>query len=111
MSSVSSMTPSEFRARWPEHGTADDVVLLDVREAHEIALAAVRPSTHIPMGQIPARLNEIDGDKTIVVMCHGGIRSMQVAGFLAQNGFDNVVNLDGGIDAWSREVDRSVPRY
>jgi rhodanese-related sulfurtransferase len=111
MSSVSSMTPSEFRARWPEHGAVDDVVLLDVREAHELALAAVSASVHIPMGQIPARLDEIDRDKTIVVMCHGGIRSMQVAGFLVQNGFDNVVNLDGGIDAWSREIDQSVPRY
>ncbi|MGD2168270.1 MAG: rhodanese-like domain-containing protein [Gammaproteobacteria bacterium] len=111
MSSVSSMTPSEFRARWPQHGEADDVVLLDVREPHEVAFAAVDSSLHIPMSQVPARISELNADATIVVMCHSGIRSMRVAGFLAQHGFENVVNLDGGIDAWSREVDPGIPGY
>jgi len=111
MASVSSLTPSDFSARWPDHVTADDVMLLDVREPHEIAAAAVSGTIDIPMRQIPERLAEINADKTIVVMCHGGVRSMQVAAFLAQSGFENVVNLDGGIDAWSREVDSSIPRY
>jgi rhodanese-related sulfurtransferase len=111
MFSVSSMTPSEFRARWPLHGAAADVVLLDVREPHELAAAAIDETVHIPMAQIPNRLEELDPEKTIVVMCHGGMRSMQVAGFLAQQGFAHVVNLDGGIDAWSREVDPGIPRY
>lgn len=105
------MTPSEFRVRWPEHGTAEDVILLDVREPHELALAALDASVHIPMQQIPSRLDEIDRSKTIVVMCHSGVRSMQVAGFLRQQGFENVINLDGGIDRWSREIDPSIPRY
>lgn len=111
MANVSSMTPGDFRTRWPDHATADDVVLLDVREPHELRIAAVEATVDIPMGEIPGRLNELDHDKTIVVMCHGGMRSMQVTGFLAQNGFANVVNLDGGIDAWSREVDPDIPRY
>lgn len=105
------MTPSEFRVRWPEHGTAEDVILLDVREPHELTMAALEASVNIPMQQIPSRLDEIDRSKTIVVMCHGGVRSMQVAGFLQQQGFENVINLDGGIDAWSREIDPSIPRY
>ena len=111
MFSVSSMTPSEFCARWPTHGRAADVTLLDVREPHELAVAAIDESIHIPMAQIPDRLAELDPENTIVVMCHGGVRSMQVAGFLARQGFPNVINLDGGIDAWSREVDPEIPRY
>jgi rhodanese-related sulfurtransferase len=111
MSGVSSMTPREFRARWPDHDGAEDVTLLDVREPHEIAVASIAATVHIPMAQIPGRLEELDRSKTIVVMCHGGIRSMQVAGFLAHQGFTNVVNLHGGIDAWSRELDPDIPRY
>lgn len=105
------MTPSEFQSRWPEHGAAADVVLLDVREPHEIEIAALASAVHIPMAQISGRLGELDPDKTIVVMCHSGVRSMQVAGFLSQQGFDKVVNLAGGIDAWSLEVDPKIPRY
>ncbi len=111
MSGVSSMSPLEFRARWPEHARATDVILLDVREPAELAVAAVAETVNIPMAQIPGRLEEIDRSKTVVVMCHSGMRSMQVAGFLAHQGYENVVNLDGGIDAWSREVDTSIPRY
>lgn len=111
MSSLASMTPSEFCARWPDHSAAGDVILLDVRELHELAVASVAASVHIPMAQIPGRLDELDRNRTIVVMCHGGMRSMQVAGFLSHQGFESVVNLDGGIDAWSREVDPGIPRY
>jgi rhodanese-related sulfurtransferase len=111
MTTVASMTPVEFVDRWPDHWNASEVVLLDVREPHEISLASVEGSLWIPMGQIPSRLDEIDRGKTIVVMCHGGVRSLQVAVFLSQRGFGNVVNLDGGIDAWSRNIDPKIPRY
>ena len=111
MDTVARMTPAEFTERWPDHVDDARVVLLDVREPHELALAAVAGSLHIPMGQIPGRLNELDGGKTIVVMCHGGMRSMQVAAFLCQQGFSQVASLDGGIDAWSVTVDASIPRY
>lgn len=105
------MTPVEFVDRWPDHGKASDVVLLDVREGHEIAVASVDGSLRIPMGLVPERLNEIDPAKTIVVMCHGGMRSLRVAVYLSERGFERVVNLDGGIDAWSRNVDPRIPRY
>ena len=105
------MTPVEFVDRWPDHSNAPEVVLLDVRELHEIAVASIDSAVHIPMGQIPARIHEIDPDKTIVVMCHSGIRSLQVAAYLSRHGFAQVVNLEGGIDAWARSVDPRIPRY
>lgn len=88
-----------------------DVVVLDVRESGEISTAALPGTLNIPMREIPARLEELPKDKEIVVMCHHGMRSQQVAGFLAQRGFENIYNLSGGIDAWSREVDPAVPLY
>jgi len=89
----------------------DDLLLLDVREDNEVAFCVIEGSTHIPMNQIPARMSELDAGKEIVIYCHHGMRSFQVASFLAGRGFDKVINLDGGIDAWSLSVDSSVPRY
>jgi rhodanese-related sulfurtransferase len=63
------------------------------------------------MGQIPARIDELDSEQTIVVMCHSGGRSAQVATYLSQQGFASVFNLDGGIQAWSRSVDPTIPEY
>lgn len=89
----------------------DSVVLLDVREHDERAIAVISPSLHIPIGQVPDRLDEIPKDREVVVYCHSGARSMMVAGFLEGNGFRLVANLSGGIDAWSVRVDPAVPRY
>ena len=111
MTDVVEITPSEFAKRWPDITERADVVLLDVREPVELELAAIPFAAHIPMGQIPARLHELDKESTIVVMCHGGVRSLQVATFLSTQGFPSVINLAGGIDAWSREIDDSIPRY
>lgn len=90
-------------------------VLLDVREPWELALASARPAEAdlqaIPMREIPQRLAEIDPDRPIVCLCHHGVRSLQVARFLAAQGRASVYNLSGGIDAWSAQVDPSVPRY
>lgn len=88
-----------------------DLVLLDVREPEELALASIDGALHIPMGDVPGRLHELDPEKEIVVVCHHGIRSASVVQFLAQRDFARVVNLAGGIDAWSRIVDPTVPRY
>lgn len=85
--------------------------VLDVREPWELALARVEMTVDIPMGQIPDRLGELDPSETMVVMCHHGNRSRQVAIFLKQRGFSRVINLAGGIDAWSTEVDPAIPRY
>ncbi len=90
---------------------ADTIVLLDVREDVELGMAAIDGAMHIPMGQIPARIGELEPERTIVVMCHSGGRSAQVATYLSQQGFTSVFNLDGGIQAWSRDVDPSIPEY
>jgi rhodanese-related sulfurtransferase len=90
-------------------------LLLDVREAWEFALAAIRVdgarTLHIPMGEVLARLGEIDAAQPVVCICHHGARSAQVVAFLERQGYPSVYNLAGGIDAWSLRVDSDVARY
>ena len=86
-------------------------LLLDVREPWEIETAAVIGALCIPMGEVPTRLTELDPDRTVVVMCHHGRRSAQVAYLLERSGFREVINLAGGIDAWSEQVDAEISRY
>lgn len=85
--------------------------VLDVREPWEVAHASLPDAVPIPMGQIPARADELDPGRPVVCLCHHGMRSMQVAYFLERRGFSDVWNLSGGIDAWSRQVDPSCPMY
>lgn len=108
MKPVSTTTAVQLRQRLDAGETP---VLLDVREDWEVALCRIDGSLHLPMGRIPARLDEIPADRPVVCLCHHGMRSAQVAAFLANNGFSDVENLDGGIDAWSLHVDPAVPRY
>jgi len=89
----------------------DQPVLLDVREPEEVAIVRLPGSIHIPMGEVPGRLHELDPDKEIIVYCHHGVRSLRVAQFLAQRDFSHVVNLTGGIDAWALEVEPEMRRY
>lgn len=111
MPGVPELSPSEFAARWPDYARGDDVVLLDVREHDELQVAAVNGALHIPMREVPGRLAELAAGKPLVVMCHSGGRSRRVAEFLLGNGFTDVFNLRGGIDAWSTQLDSRVPRY
>ncbi len=104
------LTPTSFRERWPDE-RLEDVQLLDVREPQELAIVSLPGATHIPMREIPGRLAELDRDRPIVVMCHTGIRSRHVAGFLLANEFEQVFNLAGGIDAWAVEIDPDLSRY
>ncbi len=103
---------TELAAFMAEHPRA---VLLDVREPWEVALASVRlpgvDARAIPMNQVPARLDDLPRGEPVVCLCHHGVRSAQVARYLAQAGFCDTVNLRGGIDAWSTGVDAGVPRY
>jgi rhodanese-related sulfurtransferase len=85
--------------------------VLDVREASEVAICRLEGSLHIPMSEIPARINELPTDDPLVVICHHGARSQMIVDFLRNAGFDNAVNLDGGIEAWAYEIDPSMPRY
>jgi rhodanese-related sulfurtransferase len=98
-------------AAWLADASRTRPVVLDVREPWEITTAQIAGSTSIPMQQIPARSEELDDDAEIVCVCHHGMRSAQVAMFLESRGFTKLYNLQGGIDAWSRDVDPSVPRY
>ena len=111
MSGVPELTPTEFTQRWPAPLAEAGVVLLDVREPVELEMATVRTALHNPMRDVPGRLTELDREAPIVVMCHTGRRSYMVAQYLVGNGFSQVFNLRGGIDAWSTEIDPQVPRY
>lgn len=103
-----SITPKELKARIDR---GDKLVLLDVREPWENALAKLEGSILIPLGTLPHSLAKLDRNAEIIAYCHHGMRSADATGFLLQQGFPNVKNLVGGIDAWSVQVDNSVPRY
>ena len=104
------ITPAELAAWMSDAGRAAPL-LLDVREPWEHEKARIAGSQLVPMGEIPARFAELDPQREIVAICHHGGRSLQVALFLAKNGFANVHNLSGGMEAWSTTVDPSVPHY
>ena len=108
MADLAEIFPRELKARIDR---GDGPLVLDVREMEEVAIAPFPRAAHIPMGEIPSRLRELDPDRETVVVCHHGIRSAQVAGYLSSIGFERVLNLTGGIDAWSVAVDSTVPRY
>ncbi|HTU71226.1 MAG TPA: rhodanese-like domain-containing protein [Candidatus Baltobacteraceae bacterium] len=96
-------------ARWRREGKA--FVLLDVREPDEIAIARIADSVWIPMREIPARIRELDPAVPVAVYCHHGGRSERVAAFLAAQGFSDVVNVDGGIDAYAERIEPALARY
>ena len=93
-------------------GAGSDIVVVDVREPWEIQIASLAGTLNIPMNDIPARFRgELDPEKHTVVLCHHGVRSMNVTAWLRQQGYENVQSLRGGIDRWSREIDPKVPLY
>ncbi|HEX6726401.1 MAG TPA: rhodanese-like domain-containing protein [Nitrospira sp.] len=102
------ITPKELKTRIDK---GDQLVLLDVREPWENQLAKLNNSLLIPLGTLPNSLSKLDKNAEIIAYCHHGMRSGDATGFLLQQGFSNVKNLIGGIDAWSIQVDGSVPRY
>jgi rhodanese-related sulfurtransferase len=90
----------------------DDIQIVDVREPNEVAIAKIPNSIHIPLGQVVNRVSEIDPNKETVVHCKMGGRSARAIMALKQSGFTgNLINLKGGITAWSNEVDPTVPKY
>ena len=117
---ISQLPLSEF-AEWRDASAEAGIlpIVLDVREPWEVQTASVRPDGFtflaIPMREVPGRMAELQAihgeGAAIGCLCHHGMRSLQVATYLAQNGFTGVVNLQGGIDAWSQQVDAGVPRY
>jgi rhodanese-related sulfurtransferase len=91
--------------------TREAPFILDVREPWEYDICSIPGAQSLPMENIPARWRELPRERDIVVVCHHGMRSLQVAHFLAAQGYADVANLTGGIDAWSRTVDPTVPTY
>ena len=113
---IPQVRPKDFAAWLKTAPAGTQPVLLDVREPGELQTANIKPGGDftllaIPMGSIPARLQELDPDQPIACLCHHGARSMQVASFLQSRGFQHLANIAGGIHAWSDELDPSVPRY
>lgn len=91
----------------------DDIFLLDVREVSEVSICHLPQSIHIPMNLIPLYLDKIPDDKMIIIYCHHGIRSLNVALYLIDNGFDEsqIYNLKNGIDDWAQNIDKTMIRY
>ncbi len=88
--------------------------LIDVREAEEFAVASIEGSSHIPMRSVPGelpRLKALADETDLLVLCHHGVRSLQVVDWLREHGIGNCFSVAGGIDRWSREIDPAVPRY
>jgi rhodanese-related sulfurtransferase len=108
MPELSEILPRQLKERI-ERG--DIPLILDVREPDEVAIAAFPHARHIPMAEVPSRISELDPARQTVVVCHHGVRSAQVAAYLYSVGFDSVLNLAGGIDAWSLTVDSTIQRY
>lgn len=98
-------------SQWLADPSRPQPLLLDVREPWEWEICRIANSTHVPMRTIPTRFGELAADGPTVVICHHGGRSMQVAHFLEHQGFDQVFNLAGGVNAWSMTVDPAMPRY
>ena len=89
----------------------DDFILLDVREPFEVEIASVPGALCIPMNHVPQRVQELDPDAEILVMCRSGKRSADITAFLMHQGFTNVHNVTGGILAWATDVDPTVQKY
>lgn len=103
-----SLRPAELQARLQ---AGERLVLLDVREPQETRLGMLPGSIAIPMSELSLRVQELDPETPLVCICHHGLRSASVAAALDRLGFEEVCNLAGGLDRWSREVDPSFPRY
>lgn len=103
--------PAEQLQAWLSDDTRAKPLVLDVREPWEHEVCVIPDSQLLPMQQVPARWQELPADADIVVVCHHGMRSLQVAGFLKQSGLTRVYNLSGGIAAWAEQVDPDMPRY
>ena len=102
------ISPKDLKTRLDK---GDKLVLLDVREQWEYDLAKLAGSILVPLATLPQALSKLSPDSEIIAICHHGMRSADATDFLLQQGFPNVKNLVGGIDAWSAQVDGSVARY
>jgi rhodanese-related sulfurtransferase len=112
---ITQIRPRQLAAWLQESAQHGAAVVLDVREPVELQIAPVTPDgfalVAIPMGEITARVAELDPAQPIACLCHHGVRSHRVAAFLQAQGFEHVVNIAGGVEAWSQELDATVAQY
>lgn len=112
---IDHVRPAQLSAWFATAPEGSQPLVLDVREPWELQTASVRADGFellaIPMGELPGRLAELNPTRPIACLCHHGARSLRVAAFLQHNGFEQLANITGGIDAWSHENDPAVPRY
>jgi rhodanese-related sulfurtransferase len=105
---IEEISPSDAKKLIDEN---KEIKLLDVRERWEYNISHIQNSILIPLSEFNSRFNELNPDDNIIVVCHHGVRSYRVTEFLLSKGFKKVKNLQGGIDAWSQQVDPSIPLY
>ncbi len=105
---MQTITVEQLAALQPEW---DKIVLLDVRDPWEFEICRLPGSVNIPMNEIPQRSNELNRETKTVVLCHFGMRSLDASAALEASGFKEIVNLEGGLDAWAERVDNDMPRY
>jgi len=106
---IRQLTPRDLKT-WLEQ-PGEKPLILDVREAWERRICALPEAVHIPMNHIPERLAELEADRDVVILCHHGMRSQQVALYLERLGFKRLHNLRGGIDAWAKDLDPGMAKY
>ncbi len=105
---IKQLTATQLQQRLQQD---NDLFLLDVREENEFEFTHIEGSILIPLNTIPARIGELNSEQEIVVICHHGRRSQAAADFLEQQGFKNLINLVGGVEAWASECDNTMPHY
>ena len=112
---IDQIQPSQLPDWISSKSASGNTVVLDVREPYEVQTACVTANgfelVTLPMGSIVEKLSELDKDRPIACLCHHGSRSMQVAAYLSSQGFTHLANIEGGIHAWSSQVDLNVPTY
>lgn len=105
---IKQVTPEKLKVSLDEDSS---ILLLDVREPWEYEICHIDGSMNLRMINIPSSIGELDPESETVVICHHGIRSMQVANYLADQGFNKVTSLEGGVDAWAKSIDQTMPQY
>jgi rhodanese-related sulfurtransferase len=111
MPAVPEISPTEAKTRL---SGSNEAVLIDVREPEECAVARLGTAEYIPMSLLPAAFQRLEGlaeEADLLVLCHHGVRSLQVVMWLRERGVENCYSVAGGIDRWSRELDPAIPRY
>lgn len=105
---IEPLSPRELAERLE---SGEGLLLLDVREAKELAIAKLRGAVHIPLGDLARRAGELDAGRPTVCVCHHGVRSAHAAALLQSHGFAALYNLSGGIDRWAEEIEPGMRRY